>query len=84
MYHLVVYDDGDKQNEEARILNPNPIPNPNPDSNPDPDPNSTAYYITKALGDPALRWELLELEPRPPPQARGIGLWGKGKGRVVV
>ena len=44
MYHLVVYDDGDKQNE-ARILYPNPSPNPNPDSNPDPDPNSTAYYI---------------------------------------
>ena len=39
MYHLVVYDDGDKQKE--------------------------------ALGDPALRWELLELEPPPPAQAPG-------------
>ena len=37
VYHLVVYDDGDKQNE--------------------------------ALGDPSLRWEMLELEP--PAQAAG-------------
>lgn len=41
VYHLVVYDDGDKQNE--------------------------------ALGDPSLRWELLELEPSAPAAGPPLG-----------